>query len=451
MTVRAIRLLTATAFIGALLACAPAAHAGAWMLVSCVNPDGSAAPSDGWSAFAQGGVIAGDGNNTHCAPGVPMSAFLGTAAADDNGHSETLQFTPPAGSTLTGGVLNGSFTAYGGHAATGVGGATAQADVLEPQDNLDQSDTVFSCINQFGCGASGVYAYSGPVTLPASRGGNLYVTAVCTATPGFQCDQNVGGSNGYWSRAEVSAAHLLLANAAAPQGTSFSGSALQPNARGLAHVVFTAGDPSGPGVYAVTVAIDGQVVYSGTPNPNDGACVPVGTDPATGALMFDFEQPCPSSEVVDAPVPTATLPDGRHELSVSVIDAARNASTVLDQTITTSNPQTTPKPAGRGSLRTQFVIKWHWRGATTTVVWIHVKHLTRHARVTVHCAGKHCPRLGASARGIRRVKAMLHALWGRRLRVGQSLLLTVTAPRHRAERIALVIRNGRKPRAKLLR
>jgi hypothetical protein len=283
MTVRSIRLITTAALMCAMFACAQAAHAGTWMLVSCVNPSGTAAPSDGWSAFTQGTASIGDGNNTHCAPGVPMSVFLGTATAAANGHSETLQFTPPAGSTLTGGSLDVHLTAYGGHAATGVGGATAQADVLEPQDNLDQSDAAFACINQFGCGGTGTYAYSGPVTLPANRGGNLFVTAICTATPGFQCDANVGGSDGTWAQAQVNSAHLLLANAAAPQGTSFSGNALQPNARGVAHVVFTASDPNGPGIDTVAAAIDGQVVFSGTPNTNDGACVPVGSDPATGA------------------------------------------------------------------------------------------------------------------------------------------------------------------------
>jgi hypothetical protein len=451
MSARAIRMLTGAALLGAMLACVPAAHAGSWMLVSCVNPDGSAAPSDGWSAFAQGGVNVGDGNNTHCVPGVPMSAFLGTATAAANGHSETLQFTPPAGSTLIGGTLDVNVTAYGGHAATGYGGATAQADVLEPQASLDQSDTVFSCINQFGCGTSGVYAYNGPVTLPAHRGGSLYVTAICTATPGFQCDQNVSGSNGYWALAQVTSAHLLLSNDTAPQGTGFSGSALQGNARGLAHVVFTASDPNGPGIYAVTVSLDGHAVFTGTPDTNNGACVPVGTDSPSGALMFDFEQPCPVTKVVDLPVPTTGLPDGRHELAVTVTDAAGNGSTVRDQTITTSNPQTTPNPTGRGALHARFVISWHWDGPRTLLRRIHVTHLPRNARVSVRCAGRHCPRLKASARGPRNVATLLKRLQGRRLRAGQSLLITVSAPHRRAERIRLDIRDGLKPRARLLR
>jgi hypothetical protein len=378
-----------------------------------------------------------------------MTAFLGSQVAAQNGQSETLQFTPPAGSTLAGGSLDGNFTAFGGHTSQ-FGGATAQADVLEPQDSLDQSDAVFSCINQFGCGASAVFAYAGPVTLPASRGGNLYVTAICTALASFQCDTSIGGSNGYWALAQVNSAHLLLSNVAAPRGTGFSGSALKRNARGTAHVVFTATDSGGPGVFLVIATLDNRTVFSATPNTNSGACVPVGQD-ASGALMFDFAQPCPPTEVVDVPIPTAGLPDGRHALAVTVIDAARNSSTVYDNTITTSNPQTTPNPKGRHALHARFVISWHWEGTHTLLRSIHVTHLLRGARVAVRCAGSHCPRIRASARGPRKVTTLLRGLARRRLGAGQTLLITVTAHRHTAERIAVKIRDGLKPRARLLR
>ena len=79
-----------------------------------------------------------------------------------------------------------------------------------------------------------------------------------------------------------------------------------------------------------------------------------------------------------------------------------------------------------------------------------VKRLARNARVVVRCAGKSCPKLRASAKGPRRVSALLRKLAGRRLRAGQSLLITVTAPRRAAERIAVRIRHGRKPSARLL-
>lgn len=158
----------------------------------------------------------------------------------------------------------------------------------------------------------------------------------------------------------------------------------------------------------------------------------MGTDAATGALMFDYQQPCLTSEVIDAPVPTAGLPDGPHALSVTVTDAARNSSTILDGTITTSNPQTTPAPSGRRSLHARFVISWRWDGASTLLRSIRVTRLLRSARVAVHCAGKHCPRLRASAKGPRTVATMLRKLGGRRFRAGQSLLITVTAPRRAA-------------------
>jgi hypothetical protein len=167
--------------------------------------------------------------------------------------------------------------------------------------------------------------------------------------------------------------------------------------------------------------------------------------------MFSHQQPCPATEAVSIPVPTEGVPDGSHELAMSVTDAAGNTSPVLDQTITTSNPQTTPKPSGHSALHARFVISWRWAGTRTVLRSIRVTHLARNARVAVRCAGKHCPRLRASAKGGRKVATMLRRLQGRHLTAGQSLLITVTAPRHKAERIAVEIRNGLKPSARLLR
>jgi hypothetical protein len=70
--------------------------------------------------------------------------------------------------------------------------------------------------------------------------------------------------------------------------------------------------------------------------------------------------------------------------------------------------------------------------------------------VSVRCVGRHCPRLRAAATGLRKVAALLSRLGGLRLSAGQSLLITVTAPHHTPERVALGIRSGRKPTARLL-
>ena len=81
-------------------------------------------------------------------------------------------------------------------------------------------------------------------------------------------------------------------------------------------------------------------MYDATPNTNSGKCVPTGFDPATGAPIWAWQQPCPRSQTVDLTVKTTTLTDGPHELKVVVRNAARNASTVLRRTITTNNRTT---------------------------------------------------------------------------------------------------------------
>jgi hypothetical protein len=108
-------------------------------------------------------------------------------------------------------------------------------------------------------------------------------------------------------------------------------SLLPPNVFGTADVSFTAGDAGGPGVYNVTAKVDGTTVYGANPDTNSGRCVSVGTDTASDAFMFDWQQRCPTTEFVDVPVNTAGLLDGRHQLTIAVTDADQNTSTVLNE------------------------------------------------------------------------------------------------------------------------
>ncbi len=421
------------------------AHAGTWMQVSCVNPDGSAAPSEGWTASASGPVNGGGTAGTQCSPGTPMVAALSVLSAAPAGSTELLTYQPPAGSALVGGSVDVNMSADGtGSDANGA--AVARSELFEP---VISSSPFFQCVAGFKICSASAPDFSGVVNLPNDAQGDLIALVTCQANDGTApCDATP--NNNVWAQVQVVWAHLLLSSSVSPTGSGFGGSALQPGVRGTGHLVFTAAESSGPGIYTYSVAIDGQTVSSGSPNTNGGRCVPVGTDPGTGALMFDYQQPCLASEVVDVPVPTAAVPDGSHELAVTLTDAAGNSSTVLDQTITTSNPQTTPKPRGRGALHAQFTISWRWNGATTLLRSIRVRDLPRKARLSVRCVGKHCPRLGFAVRGSRKVTRKLRSLAGRHLRAGQTLLITVTAPHHRAERIALDILDGRKPAARLL-
>jgi hypothetical protein len=305
-------------------------YAGDWMLVSCVNPSQSAAPSEGWTSFAAGGGY-GSNSSTSCAPGSPMFAALSTDAAVGVGSAETLQYIPPGGSKLVGGSADVSFYADGyGPNASGT------AVAYTPEYAYNGSNVFFQCASGLPPCAPGSYDYSGVIVIPGGRGGNLYLSAGCGGTGGEACDE--GGSEGAWSLVRLWWANLLLENDSAPTGSGFSGSLLEPRAHGTADLQFTAGDPGGPGVYRVTLQIDGQTAYEGTPNGNGGHCVAVGD--SSGALMFDYQQPCLPSESVDVPVNTTTLSDGAHTLKVIVTDAAQNSSVVYDGTITSANRTT---------------------------------------------------------------------------------------------------------------
>jgi hypothetical protein len=425
------------------------ALAGNWMQVSCVNPNGSTGPSDGWSSFTAGSPEFGSNNNTRCGPGSPMSASLSDDGPAPVGAAEGLQYQPPTGSRLVGGSMDVSLVANGTGSTGGGVVAKGTAALYEPAFQDDDSNLFFRCVPGGVTCPNGGADYAGDVSLPPARGGSLYAAASCTGFSGNSC--NSGGAFGAWALVQVRRADLLLSSVASPIGTGFSGSALQPRARGTAHLVFTATDPGGPGVYQVTVAIDGRNVFSATPNTNGGQCVPVGTDPASGALMFDWQQPCPPTQGVDLPIPTAGLADGGHELAVNVTDAAQNSSTVLDQTITTSNPQTTPTPRSRRAVHARFVISWSWNGPHTELRSIKVQKLTRSARVAVRCLGRGCPRLKVKSAGSRHVGRLLRALGGKRFRAGNRLRITVTAPHRQAERIELDMRNNRQPRARLVK
>jgi hypothetical protein len=321
-------LATAIALVGGAAVVAPAgAYAGQWVQVSCQNPDGSASNNQGWSEVAgEGG--SGSQVTDSCSPGSPMQAILSSDAPVPGGASMLLQYAPPANSTLAGGTvdvyLNGSGSGYSETGIASVESPTSQWPPLTP-----------FCAQSLGeCGSPGGSAlYTGTVTLPSDQGGDVYVQADCGPANGNDCAADA--VNGAWAEADLYWADLLLSSDASPAGSGFTGGLLSANAGGTQDVLFTATDSDGPGVYKVIATIDGAAVYSATPNTNGGDCVSVGT--YSGAWMFDYAQPCPTSVNVDIPVATTQLTDGSHTLKIVVTDAAGNSSTVYDGTISTLN------------------------------------------------------------------------------------------------------------------
>jgi hypothetical protein len=322
----------------ALVACtgAPSAYAGEWMQVSCVNPNLSAAPSQGWSSFSNGGGY-GSNNSTSCGPGNPMLAILSSDAAVAVGSDETLQYTPPAGSTLTGGSVDvGLYADGGGYGASGT------AVAYTPEYAYNGSNVFFQCAHGLTPCANESNDFTGVLGLPAARAGNLYLSAGCGGYSGDSCDE--GGSEGAWSLVRLWWADLLLINDATPAASNITGTLLTPDARGKQELVLSANDPSGPGVYQISVEADGMSLYRATPDSNGGQCSPVGE--SDGALMFDQSQPCKQSESVDLQINTTSLHDGPHTLKITIQDAAGNSSVVYDgQTSTHNAPENTTIPA----------------------------------------------------------------------------------------------------------
>jgi hypothetical protein len=331
-------LVATIATTSALALAVPAANAGTWVEVSCVNPNQSGAPSEGWTQFASGAPGYGSSGSARC----PMFGLLSSTVAEPNGNGENLRYLPPGGSTLIGGSVDAS-----GYAGGGGYNASGDVSAYSPEF-IYPGDVIFQCAEGLGPCWSSNFTFSGVIALPANAGGGFYIGAGCGGAANYACDE--GASNGAWTNVEVHWANFTLSNGSAPSGSGFSGSLLQPNASGAADVSFTAADPGGPGVYLVTIQVDGADLYDATPDNNSGECVSQGTQGE--AEMFDYSQPCKQSEGVDVPVNTGSLSDGSHALKVIVTDAAKNSATVYNATITTENaPLVTSSPLVSGTAQ----------------------------------------------------------------------------------------------------
>ena len=300
---------------------ASSARAGTWTLVSCMQPDGRPAPTEGWSTSATGAVGPDSGDTNTCEQGGSLGAVTSGEAPQHPYEGPEWVFTAPAGSTIAGGSVTATLTSPHG-----------QAWLSTPNATYDSADVLANCQYNLACGGGGTLSGTFPIAHPG--GTNLYATAVCVGP--YEGATSCPASGGLDAGIYLSSADIALSNSATPIASGLGGTLLNPNAQGTQELTFNASDPGGPGVYLTTAQIDGKTVYSGTPNNNEGKCVPVGS--SGGTLMFDYSQPCRTSESVDLPINTAALADGQHVLKVMIEDAAGNTSVVYDGTITTKQP-----------------------------------------------------------------------------------------------------------------
>jgi len=424
------------------LALPAAAHAVIWTLASCTQPNGQPAPTDGWTTgWFNGSQTGGSGDTDTCAQGGSLAAI--EAGFGNISSGPEWIFTAPPGQTIAGGTINGTVAAPSG-----------ETWMSTPNNGNNAADVFAYCAFNSSCGPNFTQTTTFGIQHPG--GTSIYAVALCH-DPGGSLTCPAG--NGLNAEASIHAALIELSDSALPTGSGFSGPLLQPNAHGVAGLLFTAADPNepsltdpspgyGPGVYAVTVQIDGATVYQGTPDTNGGNCAALGN--GAGGLVFDHAQPCQPLASVDVPVDTRAVPDGPHELKVIVIDAAGNSAPVLDQEISTLNPVTTPAVKGRHRVRARLVVSWHWNGAKTVVRYIKSHGVPRRGQATARCRGPHCPRLAVKRVSASHIAKLWRALAHKVFTAGDRLEVTISAPHLMTERIEFTFRNGSKPAARLL-
>jgi hypothetical protein len=112
-----------------------------------------------------------------------------------------------------------------------------------------------------------------PITHPGAT--HIYLASVCVAA--HEGETTCPATGGVDAAVHLTAADIALSNSSSPGASGFAGTLLGQGARGTQDLTFTATDAGGPGVYTVTAHVDGQALYSATPESNGGACVSLGS------------------------------------------------------------------------------------------------------------------------------------------------------------------------------
>ncbi|MEA2313539.1 MAG: hypothetical protein QOI03_231 [Solirubrobacteraceae bacterium] len=369
------RILRSTILVlGALLMLASAANAGKYHVYSCRTPAGASAPADGWSGTKEG-------TRTYKANTCQTGGALVAALEDQTIHTAnadiaTWAFGVPMGEQMVGATLWRAGGAYGPGTVNAIYGLW-----FAGPEHVDNPANAFGqCFGTSTWCLSGVenpvQAFSAENRLAVAAqhwGAHLYLSASCSGESGFTCPAATGDANNYAAVVYLYAADITLEQTAGPSIGPVSGElASAPSVGGTSDIVLSASDP-GSGVYEAVFSADGNVVQSTVLNDNGGKCRNVG-ETSDGLPAFLYTQPCIGAlSATSVGFDTTRLANGAHHLIVNVLDAAGNASTALDRTVTVSNPS--PLAAGSGALTTAVPGLGAVNGvnasaqATLTVAW----------------------------------------------------------------------------------
>jgi hypothetical protein len=320
------RVLSAGLIVAAavLLAAAAIAQAGEYHVYSCSDPvTGATLPVYGWKASGNGPT-----SNT-CATN-PVAGGLKTEAwAQFGGTRGTWTFTAPADTHIV------TATVY----RSALVGYRALAYWAAPEDEYTSSDAFDSCQGpgqSSPCTLGNATAQSCQPVSCYSPSDVLNVPAANLPSPALSLSMRcLTGGCGGWE--VLHSADLTLQQDFPPTGSATGGSLTsQPVLQGIQDINISASDP-GSGVFQAIFQVDGKALAWQTIDTNGGSCKPYETAP-DGTSVFLDPLPCPQSVTnVDVPFNTAQAPDGSHQLTVLVSDAAGNTTPILSRTVAFNN------------------------------------------------------------------------------------------------------------------
>ncbi len=321
-----------------LLMLAAMAWGGQYHVYSCSDPVTQAPlPADGW-AKTPGSYEEFEEDN--CALGGQLGALKANIRPAFPNIFYSWTFSVPAGVEVVGAVLYREiFTNY-----------KIQDYWTSPEDNVGSPRDVFEQCevpgNRFGnsleyCERGNVRKYeecsSAPCpVVPYAPADTLVVPAdhLPTHQIAFRLNCLAQGCYG-WEL--LHSADIVLEQRTGPTATATGGSLTNATTlKGEADVYITANDPVS-GVFQAILQADGKTVAKQLIDSNGGRCNPYGEKP-DGSYIFLYVLPCAQSvSNTDVHFSTAQIPEGPHQLSVLVSDAAGNTTLILSRSVTIEN------------------------------------------------------------------------------------------------------------------
>ncbi len=311
-----------------------ASHAGTYVVNSCALPDGSPAPTDGWTFQWNEVGISSWGSTclSASAPERALKAWINGAAPA--GTYARWTFTAPANTTLQGYVLYRHELASGGNGT--------DRDVLYFDDAHGTTPQDGCLVTVQGCterGSADPSARLSPANALAHDGLSLHtvtVSAGCDVRvpPATSCPPGPGGV------VSIYAARMRLLDAlaptfdAAPRGTLVE--AAEPVDK--VQTVSVSAHDAGGGLRRAALVVDGEPVVWAKPDADAPTC----SEPYVAAV------PCPLAGSFTIAFDTRAIANGPHRVKLVVGDAAGNSATTAESNVTVKN---LGAPNGAGATR----------------------------------------------------------------------------------------------------